>query len=330
MKFSFSLESVNMLTSGPNFIYKQSKGFWVNYFKYIAAAGFKAVELPFNPFSSDPMAFETGRCGIPCNATAINSKYGSPSEFRAFLKDVGIDDISSIHVNANNAMLEVVAAKLPAQNYYTLFEDMVQQAIEHCKSLDCRALIISPSPELGWIKALLPEDVDSRFEETTVEILRRQCGRADKEGIQIAVTSEFWSLFRGEGILRLADKVPGLKLCPDPAHIRIAGLNEVDVLGSFGGNILCPRLTDTDFTDEYRNFERINAEIPVEGRQKVFSDLGDGNVDLLEFARTIKASGYNGYIVCEQRKTLDVYRGLLKLRWFLDHEIIKKMGDVNG
>lgn len=325
MKYSFSLESVNMLTSGPNFIYKQSKGFWISYFKYISAAGFRAVELPFNPFSSDPMAFETGRCGIPCNANAISAKYGSPDEFLAFLRDAGIDGVSGIHINANDAMLELVAATLPPRNYYALFEAMAQGALAHCKSLECKALIVSPSPELGWLKAVLPGDAGGEFERRTTGMLKELCEAAAAYGVTVAVRAEFWSLFRGEGISRLAAGIPGLMICPDLAHMRISGLSETDALRSYAGNILCPRLTDTSFVDEYKNFERINAEIPVDGPQKVFSDLGDGVVRLAECAQIIEDAGYTGYTVCEQRKTLDVYRGLLKLRWYLDHEITGKL-----
>jgi sugar phosphate isomerase/epimerase len=326
MNYSFSLESVNMLTSGPNFIYKQSKGFWVSYFKYIAAAGFSAVELPFNPFSSDPMAFETGRCGIPCNAGAIASKYGSPSEFRDFLRDIGIEDISGIHVSANDAMLEAVAAGLEPTSYYGLFEDMLGQALSHCASLGAKVLVVSPSPELGWLTALLPQDNEEVFNNRTVSILSGLVQEAKKAGITVAVRSEFWSFYRGINIESLVHLVPGLTLCPDAAHIKITGRQSVtEVLESFGGNICCPRLTDTAFSDTAGNALRINAEIPVEGPQKVFCDLGDGEVDLLACARLIEASGYEGYTVVEQRKTLDPYRALLKLRWYLDHEISAKL-----
>lgn len=326
MKYSFSLESVNMLTSGPNFIYKQSKSFWVNYFKYISAAGFRSVELPFNLFSSDPMAFETGRCGIPLSANAINSKYGSAGDFLCFLNELGIDEISSIHVNANDAMLELVAAKLQPADYYRLFAEMLQDSLEHCKSLNCKSLIISPSPELGWLKTIMPDDLDGKFERCTAYILNSFCHTAASYEISVAVRAEFWSLYRGNAIMELLNEVPGLLICPDFAHMHIAGVSETEALAACAGKLLCPRLTDTSFTDEYNNFERINAEIPVDGPQKVFSDLGDGTVKLSECAQIIKDSGYDGYVVCEQRKTLDVYRGLLKLRWYLDHEISGRIG----
>jgi inosose dehydratase len=324
MNYSFSLESVNMLSSGPNFIYKQSKGFWGNYFKYVAAAGFRAAELPFNPFSSDPMAFETGRCGIPCNAGAIASKYGSPAEFRGFLRDVGIDEISGVHVSANDAMLEAVAAGLEPATYYGLFEDMLEQALAHCATLGAKVLAVSPSPELGWLKALLPQDLEGAFNSRSVSALSALVQSAGKAGITVAARSEFWSFYRGQGIEALAQAVPGLALCPDTAHMKIAGLNVTEALDAYGKKICCPRLTDTAFTDAANNAERINAEIPVEGPQKVFCDLGEGEVDLPACARLIEASGCEGYTVVEQRKTLDPYRALLKLRWYLDHEILVK------
>jgi len=322
MKFSFSLESVNMLTSGSNFIYKQSKGFWVNYFKYISAAGFRAIELPFNPFNSDPMAFETGRCGIPCNSTAIRSKYGSPEEFLAFLKGVGIDAISSVRIGANDAMLEVLAAQLPPEAYYHQFQDMHTQALDHCASLKCDTLVVSPSPELGWLKAVLADDLSGNFEARTLEILKNACEAATRKGITLALMAEYWSFFRGDKLAALVAQIPGAKIAPDLAHMHIANLPVEETLRTYGAGIACPRLTDTAFTDSVGNFQRINAEIPVEGSQKVFADLGDGVVNLAECASIIEASGYTGYVVCEQKKTLDVYRGLLKLRWYLDHEIV--------
>lgn len=55
MKFGCSLEMINMRTSRPNFIIKQSKFYWVEMFKLVAAAGFKGIELPYNPYNSDPI-----------------------------------------------------------------------------------------------------------------------------------------------------------------------------------------------------------------------------------------------------------------------------------
>lgn len=325
MKFGCSLEMVNMLTSGPNFIYKQSKGFWVEYLKYVAAVGFKGIELPFNPFSSDPMAFETGRCGIPCNATAVRSKYGSPEEFLTYLNNIGIEEITGVHVNANDAMLELIATAKNGDDYYVLLKDMCLQAIDHLVTLKSKGLVISPTPEIGWIESVFGNDLDGEFSEKTIEILNEVVEVALEKGIKVSLKTEYWSLYRGKKMADLLSKVKGARMSPDLAHISIAGDPVTIVVEAHKNDIDYLRLSDTAFEDQYNNWKRINAEIPVEGPQKVFCDLGEGKVDLLGSLQILKDNGYKGWIICEQKKTLNVYRGLLKLRWYLDNEIIKKL-----
>jgi len=325
MKFGCSLEMVNMLTSGPNFIYKQSKKFWTDYFKFTAAAGFQGIELPFNPFHGDPMAFETGRCGIPCNAQAVLSKYGSPDEFLEFLKEVGIEQVTSIHANANDAMLELAAAGKKADQYYDLLKDMGKQAIAHAKSLKAGGIVFSPTPELGWIHKIFGESKEEEFSDITIEILNDICASARKEGILLSLKTAYHSLYRGAEMEKLLNAVKGAKLCPDLAHMEIAGDPIKKVIASHKNQIAYLRLSDTAFEDKHENYKRINAELPVYGAQKVFCDLGEGKVDLLGALRVLENAAYEGWVICEQKKTLDVYRGLLKMRWFVDHEIIPNL-----
>jgi inosose dehydratase len=325
LKFGCSLEMVNMLTSGPNFIYKQSKGFWVEFFKYVSAVGFKGIELPFNPYNSDPMAFETGRCGIPCNAVAVRSKYGSPEEFLAMLNEFGIEEVTSVHVNANDAMLEVIAAARKAEDYYGLFRDMCLQAIDHLISLKGKGLVISPTPEIGWLETMFGGDLDEEFTDKTVEILSEVVAEAEKKGVQVAFKTEYWSLFRGNKMAKLLERVSGSYLCPDLAHMQISGDPTTIVVNAHKHQVAYMRVSDTGFEDAFNNWKKINAEIPVEGPQKVFCDLGEGKVDILSAVQVLKDSNYDGWIICEQKKTLDVYRGLLKMGWFVQHKIVEKL-----
>lgn len=325
MKFGCSLEMVNMLTSGPNFIYKQSKSFWTNYFKYIAAVGFKGIELPFNPFSSDPMAFEMGRCGIPLSAFAVKAKYGSPEEFLALLNSVGIDEVTSIHFNANDIVLEILASGRSMDDYFMLYEEAGLAAIDHLASLRGKGLVISPSAELGWLEKLVGGDLDGEFTDRTVQVLNKLAVAAAAKGLEIVLKTEYWSLFRGPKMAALLSRVPGARLCPDLAHLAIAGDPVGIVVEAHKNDIAFMRLSDTDFADSVGNFRKINAEIPVEGPQKVFSDLGEGTVDLIGACRTLKNNGYDGWVICENKKTLDVYKGLLKLGWFVQFELAGKL-----
>ena len=325
MKFGCSLEMVNLLTSGPNFIIKQSKKYWIDFFKFVAAVGFKGVELPFNPYNSDPMAFETGRCGIPCSAAAIGAKYGSAEDFLALLKDVGIEEVCSVHMNANDAMLELAAAGRPAEDYFRLLLEMGVQAVRHAKSLKAGGLVISPSPECGWVFHYFGEDNTAAFELQTTKVLRQIAAQAAKEGIVVSLKTEYWSLFRGPKMAALLDAVPGARLCPDLAHLAIAGDPVLKVIDAHKDQIAYLRLGDTAFEDRYGNWRRINAEIPVEGPQKVFCDMGEGKVDLYGALKILADHDYDGWVICEQKKTLDVYRGLLKMGWFVQHELAAKL-----
>jgi len=330
VKFGCSLEMINLKTSGPNFIYKQSKGYWVNLFKFVAAAGFKGVELPYNPFSSDPMAFEIGRCGVPISKFAVDAKYGSAKEFVEFLNEVGIEEVTGVHINANDVMLEIIASGQDMSNYFTLFEKMGMEAIDFLVSLGSKGLIVSPTPEIGWLEKMVDGDLKGEFTTKTIEVLKKFVSVGKEKGIKVAVKNEYWSLMRGKEIANLLKEVEGALFSPDLAHLKITGDDPVILVNAHASNneIDYLRFSDTDFIDEVNNYKKINAEIPVEGRQKVFCDLGDGNVDLLNVAKALKDSNYNGWVICESKKTLDVYRALLKMRWFVDHEIVKKLGGV--
>nr|WP_286207919.1 sugar phosphate isomerase/epimerase [Clostridium caldaquaticum] len=304
----------------------QSKSFWVDLFKFVAAAGFKGIELPYNPFSSDPMAFEIGRCGVPISKFAVNAKYGSPKEFMSFLNDVGIEEVTGVHINANDVMLEIVASGQPMSNYFTLFEKMGMEAIEFLVSLGSKGLVVSPTPEIGWLNIMPDGDLDGEFTAKTIEVLKKLVSAAKEKGIIVAVKNEYWSLMRGNKIAQLLKQVEGALFSPDLAHIKITGDDPKVVVNAHKNEIAYLRFSDTDFTDEVCNYKKVNAEIPVEGSQKVFSDLGDGEVDLLGVAKILKDSNYDGWVICESKKTLNVYKALLKMRWFVDHEIVGKLG----
>lgn len=330
MKFGCSLEMINLRTSGPNFIYKQSKGYWVNLFKFVAAAGFKGVELPYNPFSSDPMAFEIGRCGVPISKLAVDAKYGSAKEFVEFLNEVGIEEVTGVHINANDVMLEIIASGQDMSNYFDLFEKMGMEAIDFLVSLGSKGLIVSPTPEIGWLEKMVDGDLTGEFKTKTIEVLKKFVSIGKEKGIKVAFKNEYWSLMRGKEIANVLKQVEDSLLSPDLAHLQITGDDPAMVVNAHANKneIAYLRFSDTDFTDEVCNYKKINAEIPVEGKQKVFCDLGDGNVNLLNVAKVLKDSNYDGWVICESKKTLDVYRALLKMRWFVDHEIVKKLGGV--
>lgn len=325
MKFGFSLESVNLLTSCPNYFYRNTKIFWQDLLKFIAAAGFKGIELPFNIFSSDAMAFEIGRCGNPNNQNVIKAKYGSYEGFLNYLHQVGIEEVTSVHISANDAMQELIAIDKPAEQYFELFEELCFSAVDHAKALNAGGLVISTTPEFGWVTKYFGEAGLQDFEEKTAGILNITVEKAKAAQIAVALKTDFWGVFRGPKMAALLNKVPGAMMCPDLAHLYIEEAPIIAVLDAHKAQLAYARLSDSAFKDEFENNKHINAEFPLKGAQKVFADLGEGKVNILGAVRTMKQNGYSGWLICEQKKTVDIYKALLKARWYLDHEIIGKL-----
>ena len=328
MKFGCSLEMINMRTSGPNFIVKQSKSYWVEMFKLVAAAGFTGIELPYNPYSSDPLAFEIGRCGMPVNRAAVNAKYGSVQSFRDFLHSVGIKELTSVHISAQDILLELIASENSDGDIPEMLEKLGLEALEFVIDMGGKGLVVSPTPEIGLLAQYMGNGDDTwekRYLKKTGEVLNRIGRSAAAQGVQIAITNEFWGLLRGSEIEGFMKYITGenVRFAPDPAHLLIAGTDPAAMVKIFEGRLGLVRFTDTAFVDSLMNYKKTNAEVPVEGPQRLFCDVGEGAVDLIGIYKALQDSGYDGWVICESKKTLNVYRALLKMRWYLDNVVLK-------
>ena len=326
MKFGCSLEMINMRTSGPNFIIRQSKGYWMEMFKLVAAAGFKGIELPYNPYSSDPIAFEVGRCGMPISRSAVDAKYESPQAFMAMLKDFGIEEVTGVHINPNDIMLELLAREGHMNEYFPMLQTLADEAMEFLQALGARNLVLSISPEIGLLAENFGGGKDGWqpvFVAKTIEAINLIVGRARGKGIVLSLRNEFWGMGHGVHLQEIfAELDPAVQYSLDAAHLSIGGEDPVKTVQSFSGRLAQVRLNDSSFVDLEQNFRRINPEIPVMGSQRVFCDLGEGTVDVKNLCQSLRESGYDGWIICESRNTLNVHRALLKMRWFIDHELI--------
>ena len=139
--------------------------------------------------------------------------------------------------------------------------------------------------------------------------------------MSVVIKTDFWSYYRGADLEELLEEVKGVKLSPDLADLQIAGEPVLEVLRRHKGELAFPKLTDTRFVDNFENYGKINAATPIMGPQRVYCDLGDGIVDIPEAIEVLEQGGYDGWVICEQRRTLDVYKGLLKMRWYIGHEL---------
>lgn len=327
MKFGCSLEMINMRTSGPNFIIKQSKFYWVEMFKLVAAAGFTGIELPYNPYTSDPIAFEVGRCGMPISQFAVNAKFTSPKAFMELLNSVGIEEVTGVHINPNDIMLELIARDGDIQEYFPMLQALADEAMAFLQALGAKHLILTPTAEIGLLAELIGKGQDGwqpAFVEKTIAAINAIAKRAAQNGLTISVKNEYWSMAHGTHLHEIfAGLDKSVLYSPDLAHIVIGGQDPLETVQKFRGRLGNIRFSDTAFTDTEGNFKRVNPEIPVSGMQHIFADLGEGTVDLAGVYNELKQSEYEGWVICESKMTLNVYRALLKMRWFIDHKLVK-------
>ena len=325
MHFGCSIEMVNMLSSGPNFFDKFSKTYWVNLFKHIATTGYKGIELAYNPYSSDPMFFEIGRCGVPISKYAIAAKYESTEAFLRMLNNFGIEKVTSVHIKTGDTLLELLASEQEPQKVFEEFKKLAEEAIGFLSEIGGRGLVISPSPEIGWLEKhfqITSADAEKDFVEKTVDMLNEIIGMAAEKGIEVALRNEYWSLFRGEAIGRLLSRLDAWCLySPDLAHLAIADCDPVGMIQQYRSRLGYVVFSDTSFKDEHENYRKINAEIPVIGPQRVFLDLGCGNVDLQSACKEL--ANYTGWVICDNKKTLDPQKALMNTRWYIDHVLPK-------
>ncbi|MCL7749765.1 sugar phosphate isomerase/epimerase family protein [Halalkalibacter alkaliphilus] len=330
MKFGCSLEMVNMRVNGPNFDMMLSKSYWVEMLKLISAAGFREIELPYNPYGSDGIAFNQGRSGMPVSESAVIEKYGSVSSFLEFLNEIGIEKVPSVHISANDTMVDLSTTGRGPEEFFDAFEKLVDEALEFLTKIGGKGLVVSPTPEIGLLAKFLGDATEVweyEFLRKITNLLNNSAIKAANKGLQVSIKNEFWSLIRGNKIDDfLKDLDQEILYSPDLAHLAIAGVDPVTVLTKHQNRLAYVRFSDTDFEDEENNYKSINAELPINGSQLVYRDLGDGKVDIQACYKVLVNSHYDGWVFCESKKTFNVYRGLLKMRWFIDHVITKSRG----
>lgn len=327
MKFGCSLELVNMRTSGPNFIIKQSKFYWIELFKMISAVGFKGIELPYNPYSSEPIFFEIGRCGMPISTFAVNSKYGSIRSFFELLNDIGIEEVTSVHISANEILQEILASDGNVGRFFSMYQSLADEAMEFLIEIGGEGLVITPTPEIGLLSRHMGRgggEWQQDFMSRTVNALNTIAGVAAEKNIRVAVKNEYWGLTRGASLNEFMGRLDR-RICysPDLAHIVIAGADPVETITGYKERLGFVRFSDTTFEDVEDNFKKIDPETPVKGKQKVYCDLGEGAVDIPGVYGLMRQSAYDGWVICESKMTLNVPRALLKMRWYIDHVLLR-------
>lgn len=308
---AISLDLINRHYQEPNRNRYESRYFWEELYKLIAASGFSAIEIPY-----EPVWQFGGRSGVPFNRYCVNTKYGDAANYRALLRESGIDRVTGIGFDPNLFMRND-----NLDFYFGASGHFANEALAHAADMGADYFAISPSPFHGRIAQYHPDLEAKRaaFTERTLDLLRGLAGRAEELGVTLVLRSEFWSLFGGERILPLLDALPAtVKLDVDTAHLFIVGLSASDFLRAHFDRIGCVHLTDTDFVDGQEVWKTPNPEFPAGRATQVFRDPGTGSVELAQVAALLVELGYRGPVTCSARQTRDPFRALLRTRALLN------------
>lgn len=308
---AISLDLINRHYQEPNRNRYESRYFWEELYTLIAASGFSTIEIPY-----EPVWQFGGRSGVPFNRYCVNTKYGDATQYRALLAASGISQVSGVTFDPNlfmrNANLDF---------YFGATSHFAKEAIGHAADLGARYFAISPSPFHGRVRQYHPDiDKDLKsFTTRTVTLLTDLATVGAERGVDLVLRSEYWSLFRGERILALADMLPEtVKLDIDTANLFVADIPAEAFIEAQIGRIGCVHLTDTNFVDTQAVWKSANPEFPSERATQVFRDPGTGSVDLTGITALLDKLDYRGAVTCSARQTRDPFRALLRTRILLN------------
>ncbi|QQN74271.1 sugar phosphate isomerase/epimerase [Croceicoccus sp. YJ47] len=307
---AISLDLINRHYQEPNRNRYESRYFWEELYPLIAAAGFSTIEMPY-----EPVWQFGGRTGVPFNEYCVNAKYENAANYRAFLKDNGIEAVTGITFDPNLFMRnDEIDFFFGATGHFG------SQALSHAAEMGADYLAISPSAYYGRVAQYHP-DIDNRMEEfaeRTIKMLGTLAEKAGELGVTLVLRNEYWSLFAGERIIPIADALQdGVKLDVDTASLFVGGISPESFIASNIARIGSVHLTDTDFVDKGETWKTPNPEFPSGQATQVYRDPGTGSVDLAGIAGLLDRLDYNGPVICSARQTRDPFRALLRTRALL-------------
>jgi len=317
MRFGLSLDMINLLFQEPNRNRYESRYYWEELYRLISAAGFRGIEIPFQPLWDFG-----GRSGVPFTSYTITAKYGSADNFLGLLRECGIDEVIGVHFDPKLFM------RGDLDGYFGAYGHFASQAIAHAAGLGAANVTLTPTPGVGLLRhhfgaSAEDEDWVANFLERTEELFGRLGADAEKHGVTLSLRKEYWSLLRGKRIAPFVQELAGpFRLDIDTAHLRIAGIDPVKFIRKYPDLIGTVHLTDTAFVDDEEVWKSANPEFPQKHATQVFRDIGQGDVDLKAVYAALQSAGYGGWAICSCRQTRDPMRALLRARHHIDNHIL--------
>ena len=320
---------VNADTSGPGSFLRAAKWYWDDLTDMFSAAGFRSVMIPLVPNTEN-----VSRNGAPICTAAIRTRFGSPEGYLEYLNEKGIDNVEAVSVSAQSMYNSLFETGLPIGQFYEGFYDYAMDAAKALVEMKGSTLVISPTPGIGFLEQEFAGDAEKirQFEREAAGCVNRIGAACREMNLNAVIRNEFWTTMRGDGInafLQMLDPTC-VSYSPDPAHLYIAGADYKDYFRRYAGQMKAVCFTDTKFRDAQGAYRTISPEYPQTGeQQRVYWDLGYGDIDFDELYEILKESGFDGPVLLDSKYSLDVPKGILRMRTFwnrLEKGYAKKEG----
>jgi sugar phosphate isomerase/epimerase len=300
MKFGFGFETIASASSGKAFY----RWYWVQALEWIGATGFAGIELPYRAWT-----FNDGRGGSPLCKESMGIKYGGPAKFNAFVQQCGMPEgVPALHITASNLLQAMLAMNMPADKLFDKLADHGEEALHVLSEMGSKALIISPSPAIGLLKALMRDKDSAALNawvfENMAGAVNKISQKAAELGIKVYIRNEFFSFIRGNQVVDFMGMIDqDIGYSPDLAHLQIAGADISKLLTRYKDKLGFIVFKDSFYEDKVGAFESTTPEHPQTGEsQRVWCELGRGAVPLLEIWELLKKLGYDQWIIFETKE----------------------------
>ena len=320
---------VNADTSGPGTFLRAAKWYWDDLTDMFSAAGFQSVMIPLVPNTEN-----VSRNGAPICTAAITTRFGSPKGYLDYLNEKGIENVEAVVVSAQSMYNSLFETGLPIGRFYEGFYDYAMDAAKALAEMKGSTLVISPTPGIGFLEQEFSGDEEKirKFEKEAADCVNRIGAACREMNLNAVVRNEFWTTMRGDGIdafLQMLDP-SCVSYSPDPAHLYIAGADYKEYFRRYAGQMKAVCFTDTKFRDAQGAYRTISPEYPQEGeQQRVYWDLGYGDIDFDALYEILKESGFDGPVLLDSKYSWDIPKGILRMRTFwnrLEKGYAKKEG----
>ncbi|MBR9791490.1 MAG: sugar phosphate isomerase/epimerase [Gammaproteobacteria bacterium] len=317
--YAISLDMINRHYSEPNRNRYESKYYWEELYTLIAAAGFRHIEIPF-----EPVWQFGGRSGVPMTPYSINTKYGNADKYLQLLNAAGIESVSAVSFTPN---LFVRNDQLGF--YFGATGHFAGQAIEFAAALGANTLVLSPTAYAGRLQHYHPDLAidDPDFIAQTRTLIEQLASQARESGVTLALRPEYWSLISLPVLMDIiAAAGDAVTLTVNTAHLLLSGQDPSDFIATHSEHIRYIQLTDTPLSQSSPFRLTANPEFPAQHASQVFADVGTGIVPLHSVLNTLKTQGYQGDITLCNSHTRDPMRALLRSRRFINQLTTDRKG----